>query len=275
MPGRPKSQTKKSQIHSEKQEEALTDAIKVYLENQQKPEDSEERKSLRKICKEVEEEWQEKKGYRNVRVARDTVQRRLQGGRSCHQFNMETNSWLTTDEEKLLVIFCLDYAARGFPLNHRTLKLHVDNILRARLGNDFPESGVGKNWTDRFVERQSNSLGRYWTAPLDTARGRAVNKTTNERWYNLLGDTIKKNNIEEDCIWAADETGFQPGGGVKERVIGPAHIKTQHQQRDGDRENITVMVTICADGDEIPPTVIYKGKTFSTAWHQANTLKAS
>ncbi|KAI9567284.1 hypothetical protein HD554DRAFT_2039605 [Boletus coccyginus] len=34
------------------------------------------------------------------------------------------------------------------------------------------------------------------------------------------------------------------------------------------------MVTICADGDEIPPAVIYKGKSFSTSWHQGNELKA-
>lgn len=35
------------------------------------------------------------------------------------------------------------------------------------------------------------------------------------------------------------------------------------------------MVTICADGETIPPLVIYKGQTFSTNWHQDNILYRS
>ncbi|KIJ18805.1 hypothetical protein PAXINDRAFT_70737 [Paxillus involutus ATCC 200175] len=82
-------------------------------------------------------------------------------------------------------------------------------------------------------------------------------------------------NINKDCLWGADETGFQPGGGLRERVIGPAKKKQQHQQHDGNHENITVMVMICADGETIPPTVIFKGQSFSMAWHKENDLKAS
>ncbi|KAI6102391.1 hypothetical protein EDD16DRAFT_1494870, partial [Pisolithus croceorrhizus] len=102
------------------------------------------------ICQEVEMKWKGKNQY--VKVDKETVRRRLQGGRSCHQFNMEKNSWLTEEEEKTVVKFCLDCAAWGFPLNHRSLKFHVDAILQSRLGDDFPESGVGKNWTDQCRE---------------------------------------------------------------------------------------------------------------------------
>ncbi|KAG1834302.1 hypothetical protein F4604DRAFT_1515057, partial [Suillus subluteus] len=109
----------------------------------------------------------------------------------------------------------------------------------ARLQSNFPEAGVGKNWTERFILRHSTRLSQYWSKPLDTARGRAVNPSTNKAWYDILGRTIKTEGIEDDCLWAADETGFQPGGGLKERVIRAANRKTQHQQRDGNRENIT------------------------------------
>lgn len=120
-----------------------------------------------------------------------------------------------------------------------------------------------------------DELGRFWTRSLDTARGHAVNPTTHDQWFTLLEGAMTSLGIEEDCIWAADETGFQPGGGNKERVFGPSGAKIQYQQRDGNRENITVMVTICADGTEIPPTVIYKGKAFGTQWHHNNNLGAS
>ncbi|KIJ18804.1 hypothetical protein PAXINDRAFT_71306, partial [Paxillus involutus ATCC 200175] len=75
------------------------------------------------------------------------------------------------EEEEQMVAFCLDLAAQGFPLNHRSLKLHVDSVLRGRLGRTFPETGVGKNWIDRFLEQHSSDLSRYWSAPLDTSCG--------------------------------------------------------------------------------------------------------
>ena len=68
--------------------------------------------------------------------------------------------------------------------------------------------------------------------------------------------------------------GIQSGIGVTERVIGPAGAKMQHQQRSGNRKNITVLPTICADGTSLPPTVIYKGEAFQTKWLQENPLDA-
>ena len=48
--------------------------------------------------------------------------------------------------------------AHGFPLSHRRLKEHVDEILCAQLGDKFPEEGVDRNWTQRFVEKHSDHL---------------------------------------------------------------------------------------------------------------------
>ncbi|KAG0702098.1 hypothetical protein DFH29DRAFT_805429, partial [Suillus ampliporus] len=45
-----------------------------------------------------------------------------------------------------------------FPLNHKQLKFHVDSLLRARLGDNFPKGGVGKNWTDRSDHRCHDAL---------------------------------------------------------------------------------------------------------------------
>jgi hypothetical protein len=61
---------------------------------------------------------------------------------------------------------------------------------------------------------------------------------------------------------------------VTERVIGPAGAKIQHQQRSGNRENITVLPTICTDGTSVPPIVIYKGEAFQMKWLQDNPLDA-
>ncbi|EGO04751.1 hypothetical protein SERLA73DRAFT_68419 [Serpula lacrymans var. lacrymans S7.3] len=239
MAGRAKSKCKKQRTAFFDKEEGLAYAIKLWNDDKEKPE--EDQRSLQAICREAEEEMNKRK-KKHITIDRVTLMRQL--------------------------------GARGFPLDHKRLKFHVDTLLQARLGNSFPETGVGMNWTGHFLNQHSERLGTYWSSPLDSARGRAVNKHTHKAWCNLLESTIKDNNIVEDCIWAADETGFQPGNGRKQRVIGPAQRKMQHQQRDGNCKNITVMVTICADGGSIAPTIIYKGKSFLMNWHQDNTLKA-
>ena len=90
---------------------------------------------------------------------------------------------------------------------------------------------------------------------------------------NSLGKHLK--DVDPECIWAADETGIQTGSAVHERVIGMKGKRIQHQKQDGNRENITAIVTIAADGSNIPPAVIFKGQAFLAKWEQENSLGAS
>jgi len=76
-------------------------------------------------------------------------------------------------------------------------------------------------------------------------------------------------------VYGSDESGFQSGtGSSNEKVIGAAGKRIQHQQKTGNRENITVMVTICADGTSIPPAVIFKGSKYLIKWKQDNPTNA-
>ncbi|KAG1866780.1 hypothetical protein F4604DRAFT_1585463, partial [Suillus subluteus] len=101
------------------------------------------------ICQEAAEEWREK-GI-SVTVSTDTVQRCLTGGRSHTEFNAEKNTWLAPEEEKKVVEYYLALAKRGFLLNHKQLKFHVNSLLQAWLGDNCPEGGVGKNWSTQFI----------------------------------------------------------------------------------------------------------------------------
>ncbi|KAF8135549.1 hypothetical protein EV363DRAFT_1158821, partial [Boletus edulis] len=87
------------------------------------------KQSLRKIYQEVQAEWRDKLRDNSMTVSHDTVTRRLQGGQSHQEANSENFAWLSKEEEENMVIYLLKLANHGFSLNHRTLKLHVDNIL--------------------------------------------------------------------------------------------------------------------------------------------------
>jgi hypothetical protein len=248
--------------------------------------------SIRAICKIVQTKYELESGNKLAKdLSKSTVDRLLKGGTRKSDSNAD-RGWLLAEEEVIVADFCLQCANRGFPLSHRRLKEHVDMICRARLGNQFPETGVGKQWTDRFITRHSDALKTFWTHPLDDKRGRAVNPTNNTAWFDLLEEVLAGRKdyeldsadfegatdfvpIRPENIYGTDETGFYESTSVKHKVIGPKKRKTQHQQGGGGRENTTVIVTICADGTSVKPVVIFKGKYFQVNWNQENPTEAS
>ena len=58
--------------------------------------------------------------------------------------------------------------------------------------------------SQQFAEKHSEELSNYWSWPLDTAQGHTVNHTTNEAWFNLLGDTITTNDIAKELQYGVD-----------------------------------------------------------------------
>ncbi|THU95545.1 DDE-domain-containing protein, partial [Dendrothele bispora CBS 962.96] len=151
-------------------------------------------------------------------------------------------------------------------------------MLEARDGPDF--TPLGTNWTHRFLERHHEELKTYWSHPLDHFRARAVNPITKEAYFDIVekaiaGDGTPQDLIPPELMYGADETGLQQGVGMSEHVIAGSGKSVQHQQRSGNRENITVLCTICADGSSLPPAVIFKGQGYQVKWEQNNPLNAS
>jgi hypothetical protein len=274
MGGHAKAKTKTRQTYVEISDKWKTRAAEKYMEEQDKaPEEI--KKGLRKICKEVEEEcWAEERV--KIKIAKSSLARYAKGGKTQAQSNSQ-KGWVTAEEADVIVEYAIQVALQGHGLSLRRLEEHANEILQGRLGEGF--EGVGKNWAKRFVERNSSRLGSFWCHPLDHSRARAGNPHTKKAFFELYEKTVKGEDGEEpipdELIYGADESGIQQGLGTRQRIIGPKGQKVQHQQRSGDRENITVIVTICADGTSLPPAVIYKGESFQTNWQQDNPLKAS
>jgi len=80
----------------------------------------------------------------------------------------------------------------------------------------------------------------------------------------MLGEIIEKYMIKPENIYGSDEVGIQAQGqGEREFVFGPRTKAAPYQQRSGSCENITVIVTIYADGSTTPPAIIFKGSTYN------------
>ncbi|KAF9220392.1 hypothetical protein BS17DRAFT_654935, partial [Gyrodon lividus] len=61
-----------------------------------------------------------------------------------------------------VVEYCISFAIQSFLRDHRKLKFYVNTLLQVRLGNSFPEMGVGMNWTARFLDQHSQRLSTFF-----------------------------------------------------------------------------------------------------------------
>ena len=78
--------------------------------------------------------------------------------------------------------------------------------------------------------------------------------------------------IKPHNIYGMDESGFPPSNPGTEQVVGRHGTKTQHKSGGANCENVTALVTICADGTHLFLMVIFKGKNIMNAWGEVNPV---
>lgn len=234
----------------------MADAIKAYRKQEQTNPD--QKLSLRAIA-------------HAHRVSPSTLGRLLNGGISIADFN-RAKRHLTRPEERVLVAIIIDRARRGFPLTHRLIEENANAILRVWKGPTFK---VGLSWVSRFLETHATELAVYYNNPLDRSRASGLNPTAVGWYFDTLEKLQRDHNIPTENWYGADESGVALGVTSTAEVIGPAGQKLQHQQQDGEREIVTVLETICADGSMLRPTVVFKGKNLLSKWGKVNPCHAS
>ena len=88
-------------------------------------------------------------------------------------------------------------------------------------------------------------------------------------WFRLVRNVIDKYAIQEGDIYNFDETGFMMG------MLSAAKVVTSSERRGrprtkqpGNREWVTVIQAVCADGWIAPPYFVVKGKNHLLPWYQ-------
>ena len=82
--------------------------------------------------------------------------------------------------------------------------------------------------------------------------------------FGQLEEKIRKYRIAPSNIWNMDEKGFLIGVIMTmRRIVASAQLKSKKllgASQDGSREFISLVAGICADGEALPPALIYRGK---------------
>ncbi|KAJ0128182.1 putative tubulin--tyrosine ligase C12B10.04 [Fusarium oxysporum f. sp. albedinis] len=170
-------------------------------------------------------------------------------------------------EENIIIQFILDLDSRGFPSRLRFVEEMANSLLADR---DAPP--VGKRWAHNFVKRQPELKTRLFRK-YDYQRAKCEDPTIIRGWFRLVQNTIAKYGIRSDDIWNFDETGFMMGIIMAGMVVtGSERQGRPKSVQPGNREWITVIQAINAEGQSIAPFIIGAGQYHLANWYQESNL---
>lgn len=198
------------------------------------------------------------------------------GKTSQTDFN-KTKRKLLPEEESQLLFFTLTSADRGFGFDIEGLHDVASALIGARDPSLLP---LGHNFIDRFISRHPQLKG-HWARALSKVRANAGNPEVMDHWFtNVVWKNIYERReglppIAPDMLFGGDESAVSKGFHNRARIIGRSDAKMAYQQGVEDRELITVLPTICADGTFIRPLYIFAGELLQGEWQRNNVLKGA
>ncbi|KAM5529720.1 transposase [Fusarium oxysporum f. sp. phaseoli] len=193
--------------------------------------------------------------------------RRRQKGIQSRRDTIPNSRRLSDLEEQIIVQFILDLDSRGFPPRLRGVEEMANRLLA-----DRDASPVGKRWASNFVRRQPDLKTRFFHK-YDYQRAKCEDPTIIRDWFRLVENTIAKYGISLADIYNFDETGFMMGVIASGMVITGVERRGKAKSvQPGNREWVTVIQAINAEGWAIAPFIVVAGQYHLASWYQESNL---
>ena len=167
--------------------------------------------------------------------------------------------YLTPEDEDELANFLLRCSRIGYPHTRQQVLSIVQDILNSKGINVVVSNG----WWERFLQRHPHLTLRT-AYPLSYLRAMSSDRDSIERYYDLLEDTLRSNEIFDDPtrIFNCDETGV-PLNPKPLKVVGEVGTKNPCNFTGNQKSQITVLACTSAAGYPLPPFVIFDRKTLT------------
>jgi hypothetical protein len=195
-------------------------------------------------------------------VSRATLSRRHQGITQSRAAAAQHKQLLNPQQEAELVKYIERCTERGLPPTREMVRNFATAIAKWEASDA---------WVSRFLHRHEVDLTVKWSAGLDRNRHQADSYKKYDLYFELLHRKMQEYNVEPRNTYNMDEKGFFVGittrsKRVFSKAIWQAKLRTAAIQ-DGNREWITLLACICADGEALPPALIYEGKAgLQSSW---------
>jgi hypothetical protein len=162
---------------------------------------------------------------------------------------------LTIPQEQQLVRYIKTLTERGIPPTRAIIRRYASQLAPWELGD---------GWITRFLHRHHIHLISRWSSGLDRPRRHADNLSKFNLYFNLLHDKMEEYDVEPQYSYNMDEKGFAIGVENKSKRVfdKEAWVKggCRAAIQDGNREWVSIMPTICADGTSLPTGIIFQAE---------------
>ncbi|KAJ8956463.1 hypothetical protein NQ318_010777 [Aromia moschata] len=156
----------------------------------------------------------------------------------------------------------------GFPLN----RVDVRDVIKKYLDKQGKEVVVFKNNTpgpdflDSFITR--NNLSIRTASNIKRSRS-SVNRDDILKFFNNAEVALQ--DVKSINLYNYDETNVTDDPGAK-KVIVPRNTKRVERVQEHSRASISIMVCGNANGDLLPPMVVYKALNINENWTQGGPV---
>ena len=204
--------------------------------------------------------WQAAKAYG---IPRSTLTDHYNGVGSRQEAH-EFQQLLSAAQERILADWAKVQTQQGVPISPSSLADHA---------SDIAGQPVRTSWQGWFMEWHPN-LKTRWTQSLEQCLANNVNRPTVYKFFDILEELVKEFNIPIKNIYNMDKKGVQLGVGKWVAAIVDWSQKNVYNLENRNRELVTIIETVCADGFALQPTVIFEGKQVNLGWTKSNPCHA-
>ena len=186
-------------------------------------------------------------------VSRTTLSRRHRQIQASKEEDAINRQKLHPQQELELVQYITGLTKRGLAPTREMTRRFASEILKEE---------VGEGWVTRFLHRNQDTLTPHWTPGMDRNRHEADSEYKYKLYFDLLHTKMKEYDILPENTYNMDEKGFMIGNTQRSKRIFSKvmwerkEIKATLQ--DSSREWVTILACIGADGEALPPAIIFE-----------------
>ena len=188
-------------------------------------------------------------------VSRTTLSRRHRGVQASSTTQYDDARALSPHQEAELLEYIKKLTLNGLPPTRPMIRNFASPVAGRELS---------MRWVDRFYDRYNVHLILKTTTGIDRVRHEADSPAKYNEYFDLLYQKIQQYNVQPRNTYNMDEKGCMIGViGRSKRVFSKAVYEITGRAKviqDGNRDWVTTIACVCADGTSIPYAVIYSAK---------------